>query len=193
MKKRTEDTDLNRYAQMGMAAMLPGMQLAVDFIQQKLDEMRAQLAMIQNGGPLKKSRVSPEGSAAISEAQKRRWAAQKADNDEARKAKLGEARKAYWAKKTPAQRRAEMKRRGMLGGGVKARAAKAKVVASFKGASIEEKWAMAREYRALRTLAEKSAWLKAHGASSSFVLRYREGGPKGPTKSAPVVKLQVAS
>jgi hypothetical protein len=48
---------MTTYEQMGMAALLPGMQFAIECMQRQLDEMRAQLAQMQNGRqPAKKSR-----------------------------------------------------------------------------------------------------------------------------------------
>ena len=43
-------TDEDRYAQMGMAALIPGMQFVLDRMQQELDALRAQLASAQNVG-----------------------------------------------------------------------------------------------------------------------------------------------
>lgn len=118
MKRRHEDEQLNRYASMGMAAMLPGMQYAVELMQRNLDDMRAQLAAMQNGDGdrelagmfAKPKRLTPEGAAAISAAQKARWA------EDGRSAPLTRERVAsyqrgYWASMTPEERAAEMKRR----------------------------------------------------------------------------------
>ena len=110
MKKPQPNEDLTVYAKMGVAAMLPGIQFALEYLQARLDEMRAQLVDLQVGAAPKKKnsnwRLSPEGAKAISQAQKRRWAQQKQT--------ISNARKEYWAKMTPEQRTAEMRRRGMI-------------------------------------------------------------------------------
>jgi hypothetical protein len=44
------DTEISSYAQMGVAALLPGMQHMLTLMQVQLDEMRARLGLLQNGG-----------------------------------------------------------------------------------------------------------------------------------------------
>lgn len=106
--KRNEKDPLDRYRAFGIAATLPGLQYAAEVIQGALDELRAQLAAMQNGdAPKKQRRISPDGIAAIQAAQKRRWA--KASGDDKRKGGAGV--KAFWANMTPEQRSAEMRRR----------------------------------------------------------------------------------
>jgi hypothetical protein len=93
-KHKHEDSELTKYAQMGMAAMLPGMQLAVEIMQRNLDEFRAQLAGLQG----KEQHVN--------------------------QSRAGGNARAYWAKMTPLQRRNEMRRRGMQHSKAKAKPVK---------------------------------------------------------------------
>ena len=74
---------------MGLAAMLPGMVRAHELLGQQIAAMQAQLAGLQNGGGRK---PGPQTEQA--------------------RAKIAEARRGYWAKMTPEERSAEMKRRG---------------------------------------------------------------------------------
>lgn len=101
--------DANQYAAMGMAALLPGLQYAVEMMQKNLDEFREQLAALQSGAkPTKAKRVvSEEGRAAIAEGQRRRW-------EQKQKGERGSKVKAYWARMTPEERAAEMRRRDMI-------------------------------------------------------------------------------
>jgi hypothetical protein len=52
----------NRYAAMGVAALLPGMQYTIEVMQAKLDEMRALLAHVQESGAQPEPK-SPRGGA----------------------------------------------------------------------------------------------------------------------------------
>jgi len=54
---KTDDHELSKYAQMGLAALLPGMQRMIELMQHELDMMRAQLADMQ--GPPKKRMGRP--------------------------------------------------------------------------------------------------------------------------------------
>jgi hypothetical protein len=83
MKKKTDDTELKQYAQFGMAAMLPGMIHAREILDRRIREMQEQLAGLQDGKKQDGRRNNKGGAAA------------------------------YWAKLTPEERSAEMKRRGM--------------------------------------------------------------------------------
>jgi hypothetical protein len=56
------------YAEMGIAALLPGMQHMLTLMQGQLDEMRATLANLQNGGARKKKLGRPPGTNAKSSA-----------------------------------------------------------------------------------------------------------------------------
>src|SRR5689334_15436999 len=85
--KTTPKSELTQFATMGMAAMLPGLQYAVELMQKQLDEFRARLAALQNG----RARVCKPPTA-----------------------KRVNGIVEYWARMTPAERRAEMKRRGMI-------------------------------------------------------------------------------
>lgn len=53
-----------KYVAAGMAAMLPGMQYALDLLQGLVDEMRGQLAGMQAGLPVKPARGRPPKAAA---------------------------------------------------------------------------------------------------------------------------------
>lgn len=69
------------YTQMGMAALLPGMQYALDQMQKIVDDFREQLATLQNGGGKKTIRIKDE------------------------------KKSAYWANMTAEERSQEVKRR----------------------------------------------------------------------------------
>jgi hypothetical protein len=51
LRKPTGHNELNAYAKMGMAAMLPGLQYAVELMQRNLDDFRAQLAHLHRDQP----------------------------------------------------------------------------------------------------------------------------------------------
>ena len=85
------------YEQMGIAAMIPGMQHMIDLMQRELDAMRAQLAQAQNGG-----------SALDAVRKYKRGMPLWVEEEFARKSK---ATGGWWAKLTPEERSAEMKRR----------------------------------------------------------------------------------
>jgi hypothetical protein len=88
---------------MGIAAMIPGFQMAIDTLQSAIDEMRRQLSNLQNppaAAPRKQGRTPL--------------------TDEERKARImkrrvSKAARGYWAKMTPEERSVEMKRRLALG------------------------------------------------------------------------------
>lgn len=151
--------DERRMTLMGVAAMLPGMQLALDVLQAQINEYRTLLQSLQVAdgampkrrgrppGPQKNEAVSvkllaapepevlkraltPAGRKSLSAAMKKRWAvAKKRGVNLAAPAKkqTGQAAaiKGYWAKMTPAQRKAEMARRTAKGLGRKGSNAKA--------------------------------------------------------------------
>lgn len=117
----------NRYATMGVAALLPGMQYMCEIMQAKLDEMRAMLAHAQgNGAAPKRGRPpkseSPRGGASwggltpeerSTEMKRRqRVGAQKRAEAEAeaarasKKAMLSAARKRQWDSLSKAQQKA---------------------------------------------------------------------------------------
>jgi len=103
---------MTAYEEMGIAAMLPGMQHMITLMQRELDAMRATLARVQ-------ARKSGETPLEEETERKHRY-----------NPSSGVAQRNYWARMTPEQRRAEMKRRGMVKKGVrkpKAKASRAKV------------------------------------------------------------------
>lgn len=53
------DNETSTYAQMGMAALLPGMQHMLTLMQNQLDEMRARLGILQNGGGAARKKREP--------------------------------------------------------------------------------------------------------------------------------------
>lgn len=88
------------YEAMGRAALLPGIQYAVEQMQRMLDDMREALAGLQNG-----------------HAPKRVGRPRKSETDlfELRKKNASANPRGYWAKMTPEERSAEMARRMALG------------------------------------------------------------------------------
>lgn len=104
------------FAQMGIAALLPGMQYAVDQMQKVLNDMREALGAPQNGRPPAKGKQGgweKMTSAQRSLEMKRRELARdkKAKRPGAGGASHSLTQKAYWAGMTAAERSAEMKRR----------------------------------------------------------------------------------
>jgi hypothetical protein len=113
----TETTD---YAQMGIAALLPGMQYMIERMQSQLDEMRAHLSNLQNGHaaqtvkrPRKANRTS--GWPTDPEERKAEGARRMAVRMGKAKPKgqkgptaLGIERKKQWAAQTPKQRKARI-------------------------------------------------------------------------------------
>jgi len=105
--KMTDDTSPN-FTLMGIAAMLPGMQLALDLLSRQIEDYRAVLRALQmtDGGatmPKRRGRPPKKAIAAVP--------AVLAPVAAAGRRKSSEGIKAYWAKMTPKQRAAEMKRR----------------------------------------------------------------------------------
>jgi len=96
--------DDSPYIQMGIAAMLPGMVRAAEVLLDAIDEARNALAAYQNGGA--RGRKADKELAQLFEPDWRSKAATRRASS-------------YWAKMTPAQRSAEMARRGMKGRGKK--------------------------------------------------------------------------
>jgi hypothetical protein len=93
------------YEQMGMAALIPGMQYLIDKMQAQLDELREQLAAVQNGG-----------APTVTLARRGRPPKEVATAEEAAKFKRkSKAVSGYWAKMTDEERSVEMKRRRALG------------------------------------------------------------------------------
>src|SRR5262245_53319583 len=100
--KRQED-----FIPLGIAAMIPGMQLMLDLMQQQLDEYRHELDQVQqNGQP---NRFAKAGKA--------RWAGMTAAERSAEghrmrnKQPKNPTMTSYWAQMTPAERSQEVKRR----------------------------------------------------------------------------------
>lgn len=131
MKNPTDD--LNRYAEMGLAALIPGMVRMVELMQQQLDAAKAQLAALQ-GRPASKRLGRPPGKAANSgwagmtpeqrsaemkrriavargeaEPRRRRKAPPKSEAG-SKQQKLSKHQKALWAGLTPAQRKRRLNR-----------------------------------------------------------------------------------
>lgn len=84
------------YQQMGMAALIPGMQFMLDRMQQELDELRQVLAGIQ------KKNEQPGDDEPV------------ADLEEFLYQRKSKSSKGYWYSMTPKQRSAEMKRRAKV-------------------------------------------------------------------------------
>lgn len=129
MKRTGNNPSSATYTQMGMAALLPGMQHMIELMQSHLDELRAQLAALQNGGAPATSgrgakaaengrnanydyRKSPEYRESQSRIVKAALARKKAEQQTGDK--RGAASSAYWARMTPEERSAEMVRRQAL-------------------------------------------------------------------------------
>jgi hypothetical protein len=100
LKRRQPDNDIATYAQMGIAAMLPGMVHAVEILQAQIDAFKARLAGLQNGHAPEQSRRSVAN---------------------------GQNSQKYWSKLTPQQRKAEMRRRFLKGQRKKDQKAKATI------------------------------------------------------------------
>jgi hypothetical protein len=94
--------------QMGRAGMLPGIQIAIDLLQEHLDTMKAELYQLQA--------VLANGHAAETVAQSRRLAAPR------KKGWPADAAQGYWGKMTPEERSVEMQRRMALRTAKKAKA-----------------------------------------------------------------------
>lgn len=122
----------DRYAAMGVAALLPGMQYMVEIMQTKLDEMRTLLAHAQNGATrtrAKKSAGAQSGWAGMTPEErsiemKRRQAVARA------KGGRGTAAATRWAKATQKQK-AEWKAKMQAGRRRAQRAAKRTPVAKL--------------------------------------------------------------
>jgi hypothetical protein len=122
MKKRYEDPDTSIYAQMGLAAMLPGMVHMLEMMQTEVDNMRTQLAALQGqaamGSQPKRRTGRPRGiSKGLSgwpadpeerklEMQRRmaKWKVKQPQKESA----LSKQRKRAWAALSPAKRKARL-------------------------------------------------------------------------------------
>jgi hypothetical protein len=89
---------MTNYESVGLAAMIPGMQHMITLMQRELDEIRATLARVQA-----------------------RQAGYEETADSPEKKGKGSHQAAYWARMTPEERSAEMRRRGMVRGKSKAK------------------------------------------------------------------------
>ena len=96
-----DDKKTNEYIQMGIAALLPGMQYLIDKMQAQIDDFRQELARLQGTQPKKLGRPPKE----------------RPQNVESPARSRGSA--SYWAKMTPKERSAEMRRRQQVAAGVK--------------------------------------------------------------------------
>jgi hypothetical protein len=95
-----KNTETSKYAQMGMAALLPGMQYMIERMQEQLDEMRLHLAALQ-GAPALAAKAETRGSSWKSLTPEERSAEMKR-----RRAVAGSRKGAAkrWAKMTKKQR-----------------------------------------------------------------------------------------
>lgn len=136
--------DDSTYAQMGMAALIPGMQYMIDQMQAQLDELRTRLAAMQEGNAASLKPLN----------QKRRGRPPKDEKFERR----SKAAAAVWAKMTPEQRSAEMKRR-QAKGAAKQKGRSSHGVAAYWAkmtpAQRSAEWKR-RTKKRLRTTAERS-------------------------------------
>jgi len=121
-------TENDKYAQMGRAALIPGLQLAQEILERALSDIRGELAEMQNGdAPMKKRGRPPKGvgkgsdwarmiAAERSAEMKRRQAVARANRsakeqaaDAAeRKARLSAAAKQRWANMTKSAKKARI-------------------------------------------------------------------------------------
>jgi hypothetical protein len=132
-----DDEQTIKYANFGMAAMIPGIQAAVDALQQLLDDMRLQLAAAQGRDSVRVNKTPREnldrqaayraknvakGLTAGGKPRKlhprdpnhpkhEEWAKKIAKAKGQKVKKYSEAQKGYWANMTPEERKAEMVRR----------------------------------------------------------------------------------
>ena len=125
MPKRNETTETSQYAQMGMAALLPGMVHMLEIMQQQVDDFRTQLAALQGGAVLQKAKPGRPPNAAKrrggamgwssdpeerkAEMKRRMKVAAQKKGQAVKSSKLSEERKAQWAALSPAKRKARLK------------------------------------------------------------------------------------
>ena len=88
-------TENDKYAQMGRAALIPGLQLAQEILERALSDIRGELAEMQNGDAPMKQRGRPL----------------KTDQTQAGAPLKTIGKGSAWAKMTAAERSREMKRR----------------------------------------------------------------------------------
>ena len=129
-----ESAEQSKYMQMGMAALLPGLQLAIETMQKHLDEMRADLARMQNGDRPKRGRPAKTVREVIDGRNRYGWPAdpeeRKAEmkrrlaargrklqpkdpghpDHERWRANLSKARKKAWAAMTPRQQKERLRK-----------------------------------------------------------------------------------
>jgi len=65
------DEQTSFYAAAGLAAMIPGMQYAIDQMQKQLDEMKARLMTLQGGAPARRGRPPADPEARSREMKRR--------------------------------------------------------------------------------------------------------------------------
>lgn len=135
-KVKSANTSTNRYLEMGMASLLPGMQYMVEQMQRMLDEFRAELAMLQAGHHGAKARAGKGAWAGKSaeerhEIAKRRWETRRRNAEaadaprhphdprhpghEAYIAKLRESQQRAWAALSPAAKKAKIRKMRSVG------------------------------------------------------------------------------
>jgi hypothetical protein len=149
----------DKFAQMGMAALLPGMQHMLDLMEDHLKTFRAALAHAQSNGASSNG-TEPE------EPKKRGRPPGLSNSDRS---------KSYWGKMTPEERTAEMSRRfevhrqkaaAAAGAGNKAAAKKARKVSNYQknlwaSYTPEERAERIRKAHAGRTKRKRAAARKA--------------------------------
>jgi hypothetical protein len=106
------DDEVRTYAQMGMAAMLPGMEYALELMQRQIDEIRARLAELQeadrsarNAPAPKRARPTggwPEEAAARKREMARRMTVARA---KAKGEKISQAQRKTWDEMSPRKRK----------------------------------------------------------------------------------------
>ena len=144
----------NRYAAMGMAAMLPGLQYALELMQHQLDDFRAELARLQGGEAPRAKIGRPKGSANKAKSGWENMTAEERSAEMKRRQAVAKANKAthprdpnhpghdewvanlrkiqlkHWNKQSPAQKEARIA--AMEAGKKKARQAKKKAMNAFE-------------------------------------------------------------
>lgn len=96
--KQKADNNTDRFARMGMAAMMPGMVYMIELMQEQLDQLRAMIGMVQ-----------PEPQAPIRVTNK--LLERHDDGTLTYKKRRAKGAGSYWDKLSPEERSAEMQRR----------------------------------------------------------------------------------
>jgi hypothetical protein len=108
------DDEVRTYAQMGMAAMLPGMEYALELMQRQIDEIRSRLVELQEADKIARNAPAPR------ERQRRGWPKQPAARrremarrvqvarDKSKGEKISQAQRRTWDAMTPRARKARL-------------------------------------------------------------------------------------